>query len=285
MGKLHLAVGKFNIDVIVKADLIPPTDSSLYTDVFEIFPGGAATNYAVAIVKLGHSAKLLAKVGKSDIALSLMRGLAELGVGLDYIEQVDMPPSSALIFLRDDGTISMIRRSGSFLSLKREDLLNYMGLFDVIHFASVPSELVVRDPKAELVSYDPGPYASEIKDVDVDIIYLNRREYEVVKDNINAKYIVIKMGDKGARVITEGKECYGEALRVEKVVDTTGAGDVFDAAFNYELIESKGNVEKTLQFAIVAAGLKVRRLGGVSSPYLNEIMEVLNKDPPSVECY
>lgn len=285
MRVLHLAIGKFNIDVIIKADLIPPTDASYYTDVFEILPGGAATNYAAAVVKLGHSAKLLAKVGKSDIALSLMKSLAELGVGLDYVEEVEMPPSAALIFLRDGGSISMIRRIGSFLALRKEDIMNYLGLFDVIHFASVPPNLVIKDPKAKLVSYDPGPYAGEISNVDVDVLFVNKKEYESIKDRIDAKYIVIKMGDKGARVITEGKECYAEAYRVEKVVDTTGAGDVFDAAFNYELIETNGDIKKALQFAVVSAGLKVKRLGGISSPYLNEVLEALHAYEPKVECY
>ncbi|TRM75868.1 sugar kinase [Sulfolobus sp. E5] len=282
---IHLAVGRFNIDVIVRLDTIPPIDSNHVTDVLEILPGGAATNYAVAVTKFGHSAKLLAKVGKNEVVKSLMEKVIEMGVGLEYVEEVNEKPSVTLIFLRNDGSLSMVRRLGASILLTREDVKKHFGLFDVIHFASVSPNIVTRDPYAKLISYDPGPYSKDINVIDVDILYLNEKEFENVKDkNIRAKYIVVKMGKKGARVITQdNEECVVESLEVEKVVDTTGAGDTFDAVFNISILEDR-NVERALQLATVASGLKIMKIGGISSPTLEEVREYLRKKKPKVIC-
>jgi len=284
MKFIHLAVGRFNIDVIVKIDKIPDVDEFLTTDLMEIVPGGAAVNYAVMINRLGHSSKLLAKVGKSNLTQSLMGIIAEMGVGLDYVEEVNAPQSMALIFLRNNGKVSMVRKLGASMLISAEDVKKYFGLFDAIHFASVPPSVVVRDPMARLISYDPGPFSKDVEKVDVDVLYINEKESKLIDLNrVKAKIIVIKMGEKGAKVITESQECIAEAYKVNDVVDTTGAGDVFDATFNYGLLEGLP-LEETLKLAVTASALKVQRLGGINSPSLSEIYEALKTYTPKVEC-
>ncbi|MEW9492462.1 MAG: PfkB family carbohydrate kinase, partial [Candidatus Aramenus sulfurataquae] len=96
------------------------------------------------------------------------------------------------------------------------------------------------------------------------------------------KLLVVKMGGEGAMVIGEGEECYSEAIKTD-VVDTTGAGDVFDAAFNVFYLE-KNSLEDTLKLANVAAGIKVSRIGGTSSPTLEEVMQKLKKTSIKAKC-
>ncbi|BAB65570.1 carbohydrate kinase family protein [Sulfurisphaera tokodaii] len=284
MKPIHLSVGRFNIDIIVNIEKMPDTDEFLTTDLMEIMPGGAAVNYAVAITKLGHSSKLLAKVGKNTITQSLMESIAEMGVGLDYVEETNAPQSMALIFLRKNGKISMVRKLGASTLITQEDVKKYFGLFDTIHFASVPPNIVVRDPMARLISYDPGPFSKDVNEVDVDVLYLNEKESKAINlDKIRAKIIVIKMGEKGAKVITENQECYVEAYKVDNIVDTTGAGDVFDATFNYSLLEGL-SIEEGLKLAVTASAIKIQRLGGISSPNLNEVHEALKIYEPKVKC-
>ena len=284
MKPIHLAVGRLNIDVVVKADKVPDPDVPTYTDLLEILPGGAATNYAVAVNRLGHEVKLLAKVSRSPLVKVMMGLLAQEGIGLDYVQELDGSPSIALIFLRDDGRISMIRKLGVSASLSQDDIKPLFGLFDVIHFASVRSDIVLRDPNAGLVSYDPGPTASNLTSVpDVDVMYLNEAEYEAVKDKLSkVRYVVVKRGSKGAEVLSEKERCVGKALKV-KPVDTTGAGDVFDAAFNFALMEGM-SLEDSLRFAITASGMKVERLGGTSSPTLEEVVKRMKSENVEVTC-
>ena len=56
-----------------------------------------------------------------------------------------------------------------------------------------------------------------------------------------------------------------------EVVDTTGAGDIFRAGFAYALAQNY-DLEKSITFANIAAGLSTRKLGGASSiPDLTEV--------------
>lgn len=281
MRPIHLAIGKFNIDIIVKISKIPDIDSKATTDILEILPGGSATNYSVAVNRLGHTAKLLAKVGKNYLVSALMRPLAEEGVGLDLVEEYETSPNMALIFLRDDGSVSIVRKTNELLLPTLEDVKKYSSMFDVLHYASISPKVIYFDPSAKLVTYDPGAYASEYEGEKVSILFTNRREYEELKAKANAELIVVKLGKEGARV--EGnEECYAEGLKVN-AVDTTGAGDVFDAAFNVSML-NYNTVEDSLKLAIVASALKVTRVGGISSPRLEEVIKVLKENNIKVRC-
>jgi len=284
---IHLSVGRINIDVIVKLDRFPQPDEPLSTDILEIQPGGAAVNYATAVNKLGHSVKILAKVGKDSLVIRpILEKLAETGVGLDYVEEVNAPQSMALILLRSDGKVSIVRKLGSSLLLSNEDVRKYFGMFDVIHFASVPPEIVIRDPSSKLISYDPGPNSGKLNsELDVDILYLNEKESNSVNINNLRKVnlIIIKMGEKGARVISQDRECEVEAYKVDHVIDTTGAGDVFDATFNYAYMEGY-SLEESLRLAVTSSALKITKLGGTSSPTISEILNALKSYTPSVYC-
>lgn len=282
---IHLAVGKLNVDVIIRGlESVPQPDEPVFADDIQILPGGAATNYSAAIARFGHSVKLLSKVGSGHAVKGIMTSLAEQGVGLDYVQEDSTPQSPTLVFLRKDGSISIVRKKNSIPSISKEEVTRFVGLFDVVHFASIPPSLVVRDPYAKVTSYDPGPSAKEIDEpIQVDVLFLNKREAEAINmDLVKTKYTVVKRGKKGATVTSEVEECNVDAIEVD-AVDTTGAGDVFDAAFNFGLAE-EWDIEDVLQFASVASGIKVTRLGGTSSPTYDEVVSFLSKKSPKVNC-
>jgi sulfofructose kinase len=69
----------------------------------------------------------------------------------------------------------------------------------------------------------------------------------------------------------EGQVFHSPGFSV-KVVDTTGAGDVFHGAFIYGLLE-RWDLKKTAQFACATAAMKCRKLGGRAGiPGLAEVM-------------
>lgn len=88
---------------------------------------------------------------------------------------------------------------------------------------------------------------------------------------VQAKYIVLKLGDRGA-FLYDGRQYYTFPAESTPVVDTTAAGDVFTAALTYWYLE-KGNILKAADFAGCAAAVSVSRAGASTSvPTLAEVI-------------
>ncbi|XLR50778.1 hypothetical protein S83_001450, partial [Arachis hypogaea] len=63
------------------------------------------------------------------------------------------------------------------------------------------------------------------------------------------KQVLVKLGEKGSSLFIEGEEPIQQpAIFAKKVLDTTGAGDAFTAAFAVALVEGKSKKE-CLKFA------------------------------------
>ena len=82
-----------------------------------------------------------------------------------------------------------------------------------------------------------------------------------MKKKFKKKTLVVTLGEDGAIGVIEDEFVRQPAYRVKKVVDTTGAGDVFHGAFAYGLTLGY-NFRKNLKFAALISGLKCRVLGG-----------------------
>ena len=90
--------------------------------------------------------------------------------------------------------------------------------------------------------------------------------------------VVITLGAKGLAYLDGDRYGRMKAFRV-KVVDTTGAGDVFHGAFCYGLVEGFA-LEKNLRFASAAAAMKCRHIGGRAGiPTRREVMRFLKHGP------
>jgi 2-dehydro-3-deoxygluconokinase len=93
---------------------------------------------------------------------------------------------------------------------------------------------------------------------------------------IGPKIMVIKLGEKGCLVKTRDSTMIGEPFNVE-VVDTTGAGDAFDAAFVTGLLRNWG-LEKTISFANAVGALTTTGLGAVAPiPKLEAVKSFLER--------
>ena len=115
----------------------------------------------------------------------------------------------------------------------------------------------------------------------IDILILSQREYKTLlkiknqNQNFNnkslieksenlkklgIKVLIITMGEKGAILICNNNSESISPIKVEKVVDTTGAGDAFLSGI---LISNLNNfsIEKTSKFATAMSYLECREIG------------------------
>ncbi len=92
---------------------------------------------------------------------------------------------------------------------------------------------------------------------------------EVLREMV--PYLVIKDGRDGAHAWVEGQHIHAPAIAIEPV-DTTGAGDVFNAGFLTAWLQNNPPVE-CLRWGNVAGGLSLRGYGGYSTaPTLDELL-------------
>ena len=116
------------------------------------------------------------------------------------------------------------------------------------------SSLSTEDTK---IIFDPSPirnYPMEFLNK-VWLFTPNELEYQNLIKLLNPSRVVVTLGDKGAKFIENGniKEFKTEIV---KVVNTTGAGDVFNGALCYSLM-SDNSLDEAIKFALKAATYKV----------------------------
>jgi len=88
--------------------------------------------------------------------------------------------------------------------------------------------------------------------------------------------VIITMGSEGALLTTPKSQKKIPSFEVEKIIDTTGAGDTFNGAFSVAYWIEGFNLEKSCMFANAAAALKIQNLGArTGMPTQEQVIDFL----------
>lgn len=274
--KIHIAVGNLNVDVTMYVSRLPGPDEAVIADDLIIGPGGSASNYAVAVAAYGHTAYLVASTSTDPLAEGVLSILEEKGVKTLYVKRIESPPGLVSVYVIPGGERLMVKFRGANELLSPNDVpRSLLEKASIVHIASIPPSIAleIADRASDLglmVSYDPGAYALKNPDSvlkvlkNVTILFLNRKEAKAISihDPRNLLehgplMIVVKKGPAGAYVVTHGDKYYSGVSRpIRPPVDSTGAGDAFDAFFNAAYLDYK-DPGKALMYALAAGALKV----------------------------
>ncbi|MCR4933212.1 MAG: carbohydrate kinase [Lachnospiraceae bacterium] len=283
-------------------------------------PGGAPANVAISAARNGIEAGFLGKMGNDDFGKLLMKTLENDNVKALIPNLTDEATTTlAFVTLDESGdrSFTFARKPGADLLLNEEDADKVnIDEWDLVHAGSVsqsgaPSKDAVlkvlkKAKKAgKLVSFDIN-YRDKIWSFEdckresekiyplADLMKISEEELPFVggEENIEAfmkenkvTVLVLTMGGSGARIYFEGKKEDIPSMKVEKVVDTTGAGDAFWGGFLSSLL-SQGikkpeditmeKLSKAAKYGTVSGGLCVQRPGGIPAlPTKKEIEEKL----------
>lgn len=112
--------------------------------------------------------------------------------------------------------------------------------------------------------------------VDVSVLDTNEgiQKTGLSLQSFGSKNVVITLGSRGCWWLSEdGNSGFLPALKVAKVVDTTGAGDTWVGAFSVAIMEGKG-MEEAVRFATKASAVAVTKPGAVGGiPWRGELDE------------
>ncbi|MBD3300757.1 MAG: carbohydrate kinase [Candidatus Moranbacteria bacterium] len=244
--------------------------------------GGAPANVAIGLKKMNYPQVLfLGKVGQDLFGRFLVQSLKKIEIDTSYlISSSRFNTTLAYVSLDEEGQrdFSFFRGAHEQISkeevekvdLRRVRILQFGSLTQTNEICSKATDFLIAAAKKNkvFVSYDPNvrlPLWSDysyLKSVikqtiqKVDLLKINEEELEFLtetrqlkkgaaklwKDNL--KVLIVTLGEKGAFFKTEKVEGYIEGEKV-KVVDTTGAGDAFNAGFLYKISGciKNGNLE------------------------------------------
>lgn len=285
-----VSVGNVNVDFLAYVDELPRAGGRVEARALERRPGGAASNFAAAAAKLGARAMIFGCVGDDWEGAWVLGELERIGVDTSLIERVSAPTGVALITVDARGERTMIVHRGANALLRHALGRKSIPPADWVHAASVDPEVaeeslrVARSAGAR-TSYDPGGTVVGwgFRRLEralrwVDVLFLNEAEASVLASGGGGAelervrelvpVVVVKMGPRGALAYVGGAPLRAEAFEVE-VVDTTGAGDAFDAAFALASWRGLSWLD-ALTFANACAALKVAKRGAQASPTLAE---------------
>ena len=275
-------------------------------------PGGAPANFLAAIAKFGGKAGMLGKVGTDTFGKLLTSTLRGAGIetkGLVAADDVFTTLAFVTLDANGDREFAFARKPGADTQLTFEELdLSLIDETQVFHFGtlSLTGEPVrtttyraVEYAKAhgKLVTYDPNlrkPLWNDLNEAkeqmlwglaQADVVKISDEEVEFlfglsaqdgaqyILDHFPAKLVFVTCGAEGCWFQNRNAGGHVDSLKDIKVVDTTGAGDIFGGSAVWKLLQTgkapedltEAELREIVSFACKAAGLSTTKYGGISS--------------------
>ncbi|HXM62321.1 MAG TPA: ribokinase [Terriglobales bacterium] len=306
MKKPIVVVGSINLDFVVGADRIPQVGETIIGKTFNTFHGGKGANQALAAAKLGYPVSMVGNVGSDAFGTQLRAGLENAGVDTTYVNTVEGASGVALITNGRRGENNIVVVPGANGQLTPKLLEKAATILERAGFLLAQLEIPL-----ETVDYlvqfaerhdiplmlDPAPARELATALLRRLTWITPNETETqellktkFENNDQGSYaaaerllacgvknVLLKLGARGC-LIAQG------TLAKERVpafsvnpVDTTAAGDAFNAGFAVGLLRGF-TVARSAVFASAVAAISVTRPGAQSSmPTFAEVQTFLNK--------
>jgi ribokinase len=314
MQKPIVVVGSINLDLVVAADRIPKLGETIIGNSFHTFHGGKGANQAVAVAKLQYPVSMVGNVGSDAFGAQLRKGLEDAGVETSCVNTVEGPSGVALITIGRGGENNIVLVPGANAQLtpkqleKATTLLERAGL--LLTQLETPLETVeylaeFAERRDIPLMLDPAPAHELSAALLRRITWITPNETEtqaLLKANVEngdqgyyaaashlldcgVKNVLLKLGPRGS-LIAEGHQPKERVPAFSvSAVDTTAAGDAFNAGFAVALMRGATAARGALFASAVAAISVTRRGAQPSMPTLTEvrafITERLGSESPS----
>ncbi len=302
-----ICVGEALIDFIGEQTEEPIKNTKDY----HRYLGGSPTNVAMNMARLGLKVELVATVGKDGFGYYILNRLKEAEVQTHFLKETQDKPTTVIFINRTQHTPEFIPFRGAdtqiFKDQLPESLLQKSRVYHTTCFAL--SQQPARDTILEQAekAYKSGcqlsidinysekiwpdnqearkaietycSYAPMVKisQDDVDRLLGRGMSHEDVfayLHKLGAKIICFTLGKDGAKLSELGKPVVRlSALRVEKIMDATGAGDAFWSGFLFAYLKGKSS-EKCMEAALQMAAIKLQNVGRIPD-YADVISKVL----------
>lgn len=299
-----IAIGDLNLDILSTTEKMPDLGEEAHINKMTYSIGGNAANFAVAAAKIGTSVELISAIGKDHVTQFLLGELKKNSVKHTLLKSNNLNGCS-LVFVNEKGGRRILSNKGALEELKlkwvedrlcrrlKGKQLVYFGGWQHLqglHKGFVPFLKRLKKQNCLIsldVTFDEfGRWDKMFPPLKyIDLLFLN--EIELLKLTTKKKMndglralakkspgiIILKRGNKGSAVYTD--KITKEPATKNRVKDSTGAGDVFNAAFLTAYLKNLP-LKKCLKFGNWVAGEKVKHHGLVV-PEKTKIRKFLGK--------
>jgi fructokinase len=296
-------------------DMIPTTLDSKET-AFIPKIGGAVLNTSICLGRLGADVGFLGAVSKDLFGEQILEELINSKVNTSFCLETSNNTTLAFAKIANGTTTySFFDENSSNRTICLKDVVLDDNKVDTIYVGGISlmsepngSEIenfITKESSKKIVFYDPNVRPNFIEDRSLfiqrfekilsqsDIIKISEEDLEWLYPDgsfeeiykqwleLGLSIIVLTRGSEGAIIKTKNCEATSRGEKVE-VVDTIGAGDIFNGALLFSLSNHKSfskkdlinidkeSLEKSLKFANKIAAISVGRIGA-NPPFFNEL--------------
>ena len=278
--------------------------------------GGAVLNTSICLGRLGANVSFLGSVSDDLFGELILDELKNSKVNTSFC--VNTPNNTTLAFANIKNgttTYSFFDENSSNKNISLKDVVLDEKEVDTLYVGGISlmsepngSEIenfITKESSNKIVFYDPNIRPNfienrtkfiqrfenilsqsdiiKISDEDLAWLYPDNCFEDVYKQwlDLGLSIVVLTKGSEGATIQTKNNEVFVESQKVE-VVDTIGAGDIFNGALLFYLSKNnnftkkdlinidKKSLEESLVFANKIAGISVGRTGS-NPPFFNEL--------------
>lgn len=281
-----ITLGSLNLDFTYQLPKPLEVGETLSSLSYRCGAGGKGANQSIAAARAGAEVYHAGRIG-SDGTL-LRRTLADSGVKLDFLEEVETPTGHAVVLINDAGDNSIVLYGGANRTIdetfidrvtsaaKPGDILLLQNEITNIDHAMEAGKKAGMRVAFNFAPFDPK-LAPELPLSLCDYLFLNRIEaggiagksdVEEILETLARRYpeteLVLTLGPEGAVALTPaGQRFHADSPRVE-VVETTAAGDTFIGYYLAGILDGL-KPGKALERACRAAALCCSRAGAAES--------------------
>jgi ribokinase len=249
--------------------------------------GGSAANAVYSMSRMGFSAGFIGTVGNDEEGDFLIRSMGK--VDCSHVKRKKSTGACISLIAERDRSLILMPNANDELTMTKEDI-EYANDSSIVHVTSFVSDSALKEQiklirsldKSVLVSFDPGStYAKKGLDAIHPIIersgimFINEQELRMITGQngvagvgdlmrMGPRTVILKMGAAGSTLFSGGGNNFIPAKRV-KVVDKTGAGDVYASGFLAGMLRG-WSMEDCAQFATQAAAASIAAPGRVGYP-------------------
>ena len=267
--------------------------------------GGSSANTVVSLAELGNNVEFIGRVKNDNFGNFFSLDIKKSNTIFNSLP-IDEGPSSAhsIIFITPDAQRTMCTYLGASVEFEPKDvnynsiknskylyLEGYLWDSDLAKNAFLKAAMIAKESNTKIILSLSDSFCVdrhrksflELIDNYIDVVFCNesevlslfkQNELQSCKESISSicELVIITLGCQGSLVINKGESEEIKPILLGKIIDTTGAGDLYAGGFIHGLINNY-SIKKCGEIGSICAGHIITQLGSRSNTNLQNLLK------------